>query len=106
MSRLSSHDPRGRVRRFARVLVWALRRFWEQNMFHHAAALTYHSLLAFFQALLLGVAMLGVLGTRATVQVNDVVIEGTHAVLGETKSALNFLVFDSSAGFRNVRVTR
>lgn len=45
-------------------------------------------------------------GTRATVQVNDVVIEGTHAVLGETKSALNFLVFDASAGFRNVRVTR
>ncbi|RBP38658.1 arylsulfatase A-like enzyme [Roseimicrobium gellanilyticum] len=45
-------------------------------------------------------------GDKATVQVNDVTIEGTHAVLGESKNALNFLVFESSAGFRNVRVTR
>jgi arylsulfatase A len=45
-------------------------------------------------------------GTKATVQVNDIVIEGSHAVFGEPKNALNFLVFDSSAGFRNVRVTR
>jgi arylsulfatase A-like enzyme len=44
-------------------------------------------------------------GNKATVQVNDAVIEGTHAVLGEPKNALNFLVFESSAGFRNVRVT-
>ncbi|HSI63440.1 MAG TPA: arylsulfatase [Candidatus Saccharimonadia bacterium] len=45
-------------------------------------------------------------GTTATVQVNDVVIEGSHAVLGEAKTALNFLVFGESAGFRNVRVTK
>jgi membrane protein len=90
------------VRRFARVLVWALRRFWEQNMFHHAAALTYHSLLAFFQALLLGVALLGVLGTRATVQdagrflvergadrqlVDGVVAAGEHAIAARGTSA-------------------
>jgi nitrous oxidase accessory protein NosD len=45
-------------------------------------------------------------GATATVQVNDVVIEGTHVVLGESKTALNFLVFGESAGFRNVRVTK
>jgi membrane protein len=50
-----------------RVLGSALRRFWEQNMFHHAAALTYHALLALFQVLLLGVALLGLLGTDETV---------------------------------------
>lgn len=52
---------------FAHVLGSALRRFWEQNMFHHAAALTYHALLALFQVLLLGVALLGLLGTAETV---------------------------------------
>jgi arylsulfatase A len=45
-------------------------------------------------------------GNKATVQVDDAVIEGTHAVLGESKNALNFLVFESSAGFRNLRVTQ
>lgn len=50
-----------------RVLGSALRRFWEQNMFHHAAALSYHALLALFQVLLLGVALLGLLGTAGTV---------------------------------------
>ncbi|MBE2320845.1 YihY/virulence factor BrkB family protein [Solirubrobacter sp. CPCC 204708] len=49
------------------VLGSALRRFWEQNMFHHAAALTYHALLALFQVILLGVALLGLLGTAGTV---------------------------------------
>src|SRR4051795_9474897 len=70
MSRVSSSPPwhlaPGRARRFVRVLGWALRRFWEQNMFHHAAALTYHALLALFQSLLLGVALLGLLGTAGT----------------------------------------
>jgi membrane protein len=50
------------------VLGAALRRFWAQNMFHHAAALTYHSLLALFQVLLLGVALLGLLGSEGTVE--------------------------------------
>ena len=93
---------RGPVRRFAGVLGWALRRFWEQNMFHHAAALTYHSLLALFQALLLGVALLGVLGTTETVQdaarfliergadrqvVDGVVAAGEHAIAARGTSA-------------------
>src|SRR5215212_8468372 len=55
-----------RTRRFARIVGAAARRFWEQNMFHHAAALTYYALLALFQALLLGVALLGLLGTTDT----------------------------------------
>ena len=45
-------------------------------------------------------------GTEATVQVNDTVIQGSHPVLGETKTGANFLVFGESAGFRNVRVVR
>jgi membrane protein len=52
---------------FLRVLGAAARRFWEQNMFHHAAALTYHALVALFLVLLLGVALLGLLGTPRTV---------------------------------------
>ncbi len=45
-------------------------------------------------------------GNEATVQVNDVVLKGTHAVLGEAKTGLNFLVFGEAAGFRNLRVTK
>jgi len=45
-------------------------------------------------------------GTEATVQVNDLVIKGSHPVLGEKKTGANFLVFGESAGFRNVRVVR
>jgi len=48
------------------VLVLAAQRFWTQNMLHHAAALTYHSLLSLFQAVLLAVAALGLLGTQET----------------------------------------
>jgi membrane protein len=59
-------DPRTREGRFLRVLRRALQRFGKQNMLHHAAALTYHSLLALFQALLLGVALFGLLGTSGT----------------------------------------
>jgi len=45
-------------------------------------------------------------GNEATAQVDDGVVKGTHAVLGEAKTGLNFLVFGESAGFRNVRVTK
>ncbi len=45
-------------------------------------------------------------GSKATAQLNDVVVKGTHAVLGEPKTAVNFLVFGESAGFRNVKITR
>ncbi len=45
-------------------------------------------------------------GATATVQVHGITIEGSHAVIGEPKTGLNFLVFGDSAGFRNVRVTK
>jgi arylsulfatase A-like enzyme len=45
-------------------------------------------------------------GNDATVQVNDVTMKGTHTVLGQPKTALNFLVFGETAGFRNVSVVR
>jgi arylsulfatase A-like enzyme len=44
-------------------------------------------------------------GNEATAQVNDVIIKGSHAVLGEPKTGMNFLVFGEAAGFRNVKVT-
>ncbi len=45
-------------------------------------------------------------GNEATVQVNDVVAKGTHAVLGQPKTGMNFLVFGNTAGFRNVKVVK
>ena len=45
-------------------------------------------------------------GNEATAQVNDVIVKGSHAVLGEEKTAMNFLVFGETAGFRNVKVTK
>lgn len=44
-------------------------------------------------------------GNEATVQVNDVTAKGTHDVLGQEKTGVNFLVFGQTAGFRNVKVT-
>src|SRR3954454_8746435 len=49
------------------VVALAARRFLEQNMLHHAAALTYYSLMALGQAMLLAVGLLGVLGTPRAV---------------------------------------
>ena len=49
-----------------KVLVLATRRFVAQDMLHHAAALTYQSVLSLFPALLLGVALLGLLGSQRT----------------------------------------
>jgi hypothetical protein len=43
-------------------------------------------------------------GNEAIAQMNDVVVKATHAVLGEKKTAANFLVFGESAGFRNAQV--
>lgn len=45
-------------------------------------------------------------GNDATVQVNDVILKGSHAVLGQPKMALNFLVFGDTAGFRNIKVAK
>jgi len=85
-----------------RVLTWAGRRFWEQNMLHHAAALSYHALLALFQVVLLGVALLGLLGTPRTLDdagrfltdrgadrrvVDGVIAAGQHAMEARATSA-------------------
>ncbi len=45
-------------------------------------------------------------GNEATVQVNDATAKGTHAVLGQPKTGMNFLVFGQTAGFRNVKVAK
>jgi membrane protein len=49
------------------VLRLAARRFVEQDMAHHASALTYHAVLALFHAGLLSVALIGLLGTGETI---------------------------------------
>jgi arylsulfatase A len=45
-------------------------------------------------------------GRQATVQVHDTSISAAHDILGETKSALNFLVFGDSAGLKEIKVVR
>lgn len=45
-------------------------------------------------------------GSQATAQVNDTLVTATHAILGEPKTALNFLVFGESAGFKQVKIIR
>ncbi len=45
-------------------------------------------------------------GSEATVQVNDTSLSTHHPILGEPKTALNFLVFGDSAGFKAVKITR
>ncbi|MBN2505765.1 MAG: arylsulfatase [Verrucomicrobia bacterium] len=49
---------------------------------------------------------LAIRGQEIAVQVNDVTFKGSHPVFAEPKTALSFLVFGESAGFRNVRITR
>jgi membrane protein len=48
-------------------LVAAFKRFQRDQVTHHAAALTYYSLLSLFPALLLGVALLGLLGQEGLI---------------------------------------
>ena len=45
-------------------------------------------------------------GTEATAQVNDLTVKASHAILGEPKTGVNFLVFGESAGLRNVTVAK
>jgi hypothetical protein len=45
-------------------------------------------------------------GNALTVQVNETQARATHAIFAEQKTALNFLVFGDSAGFRNVRIVK
>jgi len=50
------------VRRARTVVKRSLISFYEDQITHHAAALTYYALMSFFPALLLGMALLGLLG--------------------------------------------
>ena len=45
-------------------------------------------------------------GDALTVQVNQTQARATHAIFAEQKTALNFLVFGDSAGFRNVKAVK
>jgi membrane protein len=57
-------SPRQRTRRLrlGNVLVRTLRSFYDDQMTHHAAALTYYALMSLFPALLLAVSILGLVG--------------------------------------------
>lgn len=45
-------------------------------------------------------------GDTLTVQVNETQARATHAIFANQKTALNFLVFGDSAGFRNVKAVK
>ena len=45
-------------------------------------------------------------GNQVTVQVNDVVVKGSHAVIAQEKTGMNLLVFGETAGFRNCVVAK
>ncbi|NLX96307.1 MAG: arylsulfatase [Rhodopirellula sp.] len=45
-------------------------------------------------------------GNEATAQVNNVIVKGTHTILGQSKTAMNFLVFGETAGIRKVKVVK
>lgn len=63
-----SHPAPGRAWRRRLALVReAVARFREHEMTYHAAALTYYSLMSLFPALLVGVALLGLIGQQSTV---------------------------------------
>src|SRR5919206_3700318 len=49
-------------RRARAVVMRTLRSFYDDQMTHHAAALTYYGLMSLFPALLLGVSLLGLVG--------------------------------------------
>jgi membrane protein len=50
------------VARVWRVAKRAFRAFYDDQMTHHAAALTYYSLMSLFPAMLLGISLLGLIG--------------------------------------------
>lgn len=50
------------MRRAGAILVRTVRSFYDDQMTHHAAALTYYALMALFPAVLLGLSLLGLLG--------------------------------------------
>jgi membrane protein len=50
------------VRRVGAVTWRTLRSFYDDQMTHHAAALTYYALMSLFPAVLLALSLLGLLG--------------------------------------------
>jgi membrane protein len=50
------------MRRAARIVMRTLRAFYDDQMTHHAAALTYYSLMSLFPGLLLAISLLGLVG--------------------------------------------
>lgn len=83
------------------MLVLAVQRFYAQDMLHHAAALTYQSVLSLFPALLLGVALLGLLGSERTLDDLAVLLTQYGAdeqvVSGVTSAARNAVEAKSSS---------
>jgi membrane protein len=55
-------DEGDRVRRAAAIVRRTLVSFYDDQMTHHAAALTYYALMSLFPAILLGLSLLGLLG--------------------------------------------
>jgi membrane protein len=55
-------SARGALRAAPAVLVRTVRAFYDDQMTHHAAALTYYALMSLFPALLLAVSILGLVG--------------------------------------------
>jgi membrane protein len=78
---MGSHEAGATARRpgVGAVLRLAVRRFVAQDMQHHASALTYHTVLALFHGVLLGVALLGLVGTGRTVDRMSAFLRSTGA---------------------------
>lgn len=55
-------DEGSRARRPAAIIARTARAFYDDQMTHHAAALTYYALMSLFPALLLAVSLLGLIG--------------------------------------------
>jgi membrane protein len=55
-------EPGSRAKRAASIVTHAGRSFYDDQMTHHAAALTYYALMSLFPALLLAVSLLGLVG--------------------------------------------
>ena len=64
--RPASAPKAGPIGRARRVIVAAFGRFQNTGMTHHAAAMTYYTMLSLFPGLIVGVALLGLLGQADT----------------------------------------
>jgi membrane protein len=59
---LEADHPATAALRWTSIVTRTARSFYDDQMTHHAAALTYYSLMSLFPALLLGVSLLGLIG--------------------------------------------